>query len=44
MATVRFWTLSTGVDERHLFEDRVSGRRGDRAGLTKALTFARPGD
>jgi DNA invertase Pin-like site-specific DNA recombinase len=36
--------LSAGVDERHLFEDRVSGSRGDRAGLTKALTFARPGD
>jgi DNA invertase Pin-like site-specific DNA recombinase len=36
--------LSAGVDERHLFEDRVSGIRGDRAGLTKALTFARPGD
>jgi DNA invertase Pin-like site-specific DNA recombinase len=36
--------LSAGVDERHLFEDWVSGSRGDRAGLTKALTFARPGD
>jgi DNA invertase Pin-like site-specific DNA recombinase len=36
--------LSAGVDERHLFEDRVSDIRGDRAGLTKALTFARPGD
>jgi DNA invertase Pin-like site-specific DNA recombinase len=36
--------LSAGVDERHLFEDRVSGSRGDRAGLTKALSFARPGD
>jgi DNA invertase Pin-like site-specific DNA recombinase len=36
--------LSAGVDERHLFEDRVSGSRGDRAGLTKALTFARLGD
>jgi DNA invertase Pin-like site-specific DNA recombinase len=36
--------LSAGVDERHLFEDRVSGSRGDRAGLTKALTFVRPGD
>ena len=35
--------LSAGVDERHLFEDRVSGSRGDRAGL-KALAFLRPGD
>ena len=24
--------LAAGVDERHLFEDRVSGSRGDRAG------------
>jgi len=29
--------LSAGVDERHLFEDRASGSRGDRAGLAKAL-------
>jgi hypothetical protein len=25
--------LGTGVDERHLFEDRASGSRSDRAGL-----------
>src|SRR6202795_1362064 len=36
--------LSAGVDERHLFEDRASGSRGDRAGLTKALAFLRSGD
>ena len=36
--------LSAGVDERHLFEDRVSGNRDDRAGLTKALAFVRPDD
>jgi DNA invertase Pin-like site-specific DNA recombinase len=36
--------LSAGVDERHLFEDRVSGSRGDRAGLAQALAFLRPGD
>jgi DNA invertase Pin-like site-specific DNA recombinase len=36
--------LTAGVDERHLFEDRVSGSRGDRAGLAKALAFVRPGD
>ena len=34
--------LAAGVDERHLFEDRASGSRGDRAGLAKALAFIRP--
>jgi hypothetical protein len=29
--------VAAGVDERHLFEDRVSGSRGDRTGLAKAL-------
>jgi DNA invertase Pin-like site-specific DNA recombinase len=36
--------LAAGVDERHLFEDRSSGSRGDRAGLGRALAFLRPGD
>jgi DNA invertase Pin-like site-specific DNA recombinase len=36
--------LAAGVDERHLFEDRITGSRGDRAGLAKALAFIRPGD
>jgi len=36
--------LSAGVDERHLFDDQVSGSRGDRVGLAKALAFLRPGD
>ena len=36
--------IAAGVDERHLFEDRVSGSRTDRAGLAKALAFARTGD
>ncbi len=36
--------LAAGVDERHLFTDRVSGSRGDRAGLAQALAFLRPGD
>src|SRR5208282_4500095 len=36
--------LAAGVDERHLFEDRASGTRGDRAGLAKALAFLRSGD
>jgi hypothetical protein len=33
---------AAGVDERHLFEDRVSGNRGDRASLAGALEFLRP--
>ncbi len=36
--------LAAGVDERHLFEDRASGSRGDRTGLAKALAFLHPGD
>ena len=36
--------LTAGVDARHLFEDRVTESRSDRAGLTKALTFIKPGD
>jgi DNA invertase Pin-like site-specific DNA recombinase len=36
--------LAAGVDARHLFEDRVTGIRGDRAGLAKALGFIKPGD
>lgn len=36
--------IAAGVDERHLFEDRASGARGNRAGLVKALAFLRPDD
>src|SRR5271165_7192825 len=36
--------LSAGVDERHLFEDRATGSRGDRTGLAKALAFIKTGD
>ncbi|MCC4622665.1 recombinase family protein [Xanthomonas cassavae CFBP 4642] len=36
--------LAAGVDARHLFEDRISGAKDDRAGLAKALAFVRPGD
>jgi len=36
--------LAVGVDERHLFEDRVSGSHGNRVGLAKALEFLKPGD
>jgi hypothetical protein len=28
--------VAAGVDERHLFEDRVSGSRGNRTGLAKS--------
>jgi DNA invertase Pin-like site-specific DNA recombinase len=35
--------LAAGVDERHLFEDRVSGSRGERLGLGKALAFIKSG-
>src|ERR1700730_18235328 len=36
--------LAAGVDEPHLSDYHASGGRGDRAGLTKALAFLRPGD
>ena len=36
--------VGVGIDERHLFEDRAGGSRGDRAGLAKALAFIKPGD
>ena len=36
--------LAAGVDERQLFEDRASGAKDDRPGLSSALTFVRPGD
>ena len=36
--------LSSGVDERHLFEDRASGSKRERPGLKDALEFLRPGD
>ena len=35
---------AAGVDERHLFEARASGRADDRPGLARALAFLRPGD
>jgi DNA invertase Pin-like site-specific DNA recombinase len=35
---------AAGIDERHLFEDKLSGSRGDRAGLAKALAFLKAGD
>ena len=36
--------LSAGVDERHIFEDRVSGNHSERTGLAKALAFVKSGD
>ena len=36
--------LVTGVDPRHLFEDKASGARDDRPGLQQALAYVRPGD
>ncbi len=36
--------VAAGVDHRHLFEDRMTGSRGDRAGLARALAFIQPGD
>lgn len=35
---------AAGVDVRHLFEDRASGAKDERPGLTTALEFVRPGD
>ena len=36
--------LATGVDARHLYEDRASGAKDDRSGLGQALEFVRPGN
>lgn len=36
--------VKAGIDERHLFEDHLSGSRDDRPGLKKALEFLKEGD
>ncbi|MGZ8219141.1 recombinase family protein [Methylomagnum sp.] len=36
--------LEAGVDPRHWYEDRASGRRDDRPGLAACLKALRPGD
>ncbi|MGE4262838.1 recombinase family protein [Shewanella sp.] len=36
--------LKAGVDVRNIFEDRASGARDDRTGLSKALEYVNPGD
>ena len=35
--------LAVGVDGRHLYEDRASGSRSDRSGLSAALAFLQRG-
>jgi DNA invertase Pin-like site-specific DNA recombinase len=35
---------AAGVDDRHIFRDKMSGSRDDRPGLAAALEYARPGD
>jgi DNA invertase Pin-like site-specific DNA recombinase len=36
--------MKAGVDERHLFEDKVSGAKSNRPGLQQALDYVREGD
>lgn len=36
--------LNAGVDNRHLFEDKTSGAKDNRAGLVQVLSFLKPGD
>jgi DNA invertase Pin-like site-specific DNA recombinase len=36
--------LAAGVDERHIFEDKVSGSKKERPGLTKVLDYLKSGD
>lgn len=36
--------ISAGIDERHIFEDKASGAKDDRAGLTQALEYVKSGD
>src|SRR3546814_18474441 len=36
--------LAAGVDERHLFVDKVSGARDDRPGLQACLAYQKQGD
>lgn len=36
--------IAAGVDARHLFEERASGAKDTRPGLTSCLEFLKPGD
>ena len=36
--------IAAGVDERHLYQDKASGARDDRPGLTACLSYLKQGD
>lgn len=36
--------ITAGIDERHIFEDKASGAKDDRAGLAQALEYVKSGD
>ncbi|MDD3594821.1 recombinase family protein [Sulfuricurvum sp.] len=36
--------INAGIDERHIFEDKASGSKDDRAGLVQALEYVKSGD
>jgi DNA invertase Pin-like site-specific DNA recombinase len=36
--------IQSGVDPRHIYQDRASGAKDQRDGLKKALEFVMPGD
>jgi DNA invertase Pin-like site-specific DNA recombinase len=36
--------MKAGVDERHLFEDKISGAKSNRPGLQQAIDYVREGD
>ncbi len=36
--------ISSGVDERHIFEDNASGSKDNRVGLAQALEYFKEGD
>lgn len=36
--------INAGLDERHIFEDKASGAKDDRAGLAQALDYVKSGD
>lgn len=36
--------ISAGIDERHIFDDKASGAKDDRAGLAQALEYVKSGD
>lgn len=36
--------INAGIDERHIFEDKASGSKDDRAGLAQVLEYVKSGD